>query len=312
MRTRTLLYAAALSACIAGCSGSGTHGRAIVHSSQSCDTPFPTSLLLATSESSVMRMTTAGPQGVLPGTKNVLPHDLAISHGRCAVAITTEEDDSKGPLVVGSDGSTRRLHDAAGESNGIAWSPDDRKLAVSYQLQQDSSVDVVDVATGTAHQIAHFRGDSIAYHVAWLDNDTVLLMRVSFGGGTIDRIAGDGSLTALLTPAELGVGGIGTNTFAVDAPRHRLLLEVYDGTLVDQRNRRLVWVDLQTHRIAPAMDAPLQRADAPFAAVFSPGGDAIAFTVGRAGSGRYGCTIVKGSDRTDLPRNHECFELAWG
>jgi hypothetical protein len=255
-------------------------------------------------------MTTAGPQGVLPGTKNVLPHDLAISHGRCAVAITTEEDDSQGPLVVGSDGSTRRLHAATGESNGIAWSPDDRKLAVSYQLQQDSSVDVVDVATGAAHRIAHFRGDSFAYHVAWLNNDSVLVMRVSLDGGSIDRIGGDGSLTPLLTPAEMGVGGIGTNTFAVDAPRHRLLLEVYDGTLAHQRYRRLVWVDLQTRKMSPAMDAPLQRADAPFAAVFSPGGDAIAFTVGRAGSGRYGCTIVRGTDRTDLPGNHQCVTLA--
>ena len=48
------------------------------------------------------------------------------------------------------------------------------------------------------------------------------------------------------------------------------------------------------------------------AVVFSPGGDAVAFTVGRGGSGRYGCTIVRGHERRDLPGNRECFSLAWG
>lgn len=295
------------------CHGSSAHGLTNIHSSQRCDRPFPTSLLLAANESSVVQMTTEGPQGVLPGTRDVLPDDLAISHGRCAVAITTESDDSMGPLVIGSDGSSRREHGAVGPTNGIAWSPDDRRLAVSYQLQQNSWVEVVDVATGAAHQVALFRGDSFAYHVAWLDNKTVLLMRVSPGPTvSVGRIGADRRVTPFLTPATLGVDGIGFGTFVVDAAAHRLLLEVYSGTLANQRDRRLVWIDLQTRDVSSAMDVPLNKLDAPFGADFSPEGDAVAFTVGRAGSGRYGCTIVQGDRRTDLPGNKVCYRLAWG
>lgn len=295
------------------CGSGSSHGRTVTHSSQHCDHPFPASLLLAANESSVVRMTAGGPQGILPGTRGTLPHDLAMSHARCAVAIVTEEDDSEGPLVVGSDGSTRRQRGAIGEANGIAWSPDDRRLAVSYQSGQDSSVRVVNIANGAGREVAHFRGDdAFAYHVAWIDNDTVLVMRVGSDDVSIDRIGADGHVQPFLTAEQLGVGGIGYDTFAVDAPRNRLLLKVYSGTLIKPHDRRLIWVDLRTRDISPAMDAPLRRLDAPFAAVFSPGGDAVAFTVGRGGSGRYGCTIVEGDKRSDLPGNHQCFSLTWG
>jgi hypothetical protein len=118
-------------------------------------------------------------------------------------------------------------------------------------------------------------------------------MRVGSDDVTIDRIGADGHAQPFLTAEQLGVGGIGFDTFAVDAPRNRLLLKVYSGTLIKPRDRRLIWIDLQTRDISPAMVAPLGRLDAPFAAVFSPGGEAVAFTVGRGGSGRYGCTIVR-------------------
>jgi hypothetical protein len=313
MQARTLLCAAALVAGMTACGSGSSHRPTATASSRHCDHPFPASLLLAANESSVVRMTAGGPQGILPGTRGILPHDLAMSHDRCAVAIVTEEDDSEGPLVVGSDGSTRRQRGAVGEANGIAWSPDDRRLAVSYQSGQDSSVRVVDVATAAGREVARFRGDdAFAYHVAWLDKDTVLVMRVGSDDVSIDRIGADGHTQPFLTPEQLGVGGIGFDTFAVDAPRNRLLLKVYSGTLVKPQDRRLIWVDLQTRDISPAMDAPLGRLDAPFAAVFSPGGDAVAFTVGRGGSGRYGCTIVRGHKRSDLPGNRQCFSLAWG
>ena len=309
---RTLLCAAVLVAVMTACSSGSAHGRTATPSSQQCGNPFPASLLLAANESSVVRMTAGGPGGILPGTRGIHPHDLAISHGRCSVAIVTEYDDSKGPLVVGSDGSTRRQRSAVGEANGIAWSPDDRRLAVSYQSGQDSSVRVIDLATGAGREVARFRGDAFAYHVAWLDNDTVLVMRVAPDGVSIDRIAADRQMQLFLTAEQLGVGGIGFDTFAVDAPRDRLLLTVYSGTLTKQRDRRLIWVDLKTRDVSPAMDAPLGRLDAPFGAVFSPGGDAVAFTVGRGGSGHYGCTIVRGDKRSALPGNRQCFSLAWG
>ena len=317
MQPRTLLCVATLLAGLSACVSSGSHGPTATPSSQHCDRPFAASLLLAANESSVVRMTADGPQGILPGTRGILPHDLAMSHGRCTVAILTETDDSRGPLIVGSDGSMRRQRAAVGEANGIAWSPDDRRLAVSYQSGQDSSVRVINVATGTGREVARFRADAddaVPYHVAWLDNDTVLVMRVGSGGSevSINQIGADSHARPFLTPEQLGVGGIGTDTFAVDAPRNRLLLKVYSGSLAKQRDRRLIWVDLQTLDTSPAMAAPLGRLDAPFAAVFSPGGDAVAFTVGRGGSGRYGCTIVRGDRRSDLPGNHQCFSLAWG
>lgn len=137
-------------------------------------------------------------------------------------------------------------------------------------------------------------------------------MRVGVGDVTIDRLGADGQAQPFVTAQQLGVGGIGSDTFAVDAPRDRLLLKVYSGTLIKQRDRRLIWVDLKTRDVSPAMDAPLGRLDAPFAAVANPGGDAVAFTVGRGGSGRYGCTIVRGHERSDLPGNRRCFSLAWG
>lgn len=310
---RTLLCAAVLLTGMTACGSGSSHGPTAPPSSQRCEHPFPASLLLAANESSVVRMTADGPRGILPGTRDILPRDLAISHGRCAVAIVTETDDSNGPLVVGSDGSTRRQRSAIGEANGIAWSPDDRRLAVSYQSGPDSWVRVVNVASGKSREVAHFRGDDpFAYHVAWFDNDTVLVMRVGVGDVTIDRLGADGQAQPFVTAQQLGVGGIGSDTFAVDAPRDRLLLKVYSGTLIKQRDRRLIWVDLKTRDVSPAMDAPLGRLDAPFAAVSSPGGDAVAFTVGRGGSGRYGCTIVRGHERSDLPGNRRCFSLAWG
>jgi hypothetical protein len=102
---------------------------------------------------------------------------------------------------------------------------------------------------------------------------------------SIDRIGVDGQAQPFLTAEQLGVDGIGYDTFAVDAPRNRLLLKVYSGTLIKPQDRRLIWVDLRTRDISPAMDAPLRRLDAPFAAVFGPGGDVVAFTVGRAAAG---------------------------
>ena len=165
MQARTLLCAAALVAGMTACGSGSSRGPTATASSQHCDHPFSASLLLAANESSVVRMTAGGPQGILPGTSGILPHDLAMSHDRCAVAIVTEEDDSEGPLLVGSDGSTRRQRGAVGAANGIAWSPDDRRLAVSYQSGQDSSVRVVDVATGAGREVARFRGDdAFAYH----------------------------------------------------------------------------------------------------------------------------------------------------
>ena len=79
---------------MAACGSGSSHGTTATASSQRCDHPFPASLLLAANESSVVRMTADGPRGILPGTRGILPHDLAISHVRCSVAIVTEYDDS--------------------------------------------------------------------------------------------------------------------------------------------------------------------------------------------------------------------------
>jgi len=117
--------------------------------------------------------------------------------------------------------------------------------------------------------------------VAWFDNDTVLVMRVGVDDVTIDRIGAHGQAQPFVTAQQLGVGGIGSDTFAADAPRDRLLLKVYSGTLIKQRDRRLIWVDLRTRDVSPAMDAPLGRLDAPFAAVFSPGERTGTFRLGK-------------------------------
>src|SRR6185312_4217662 len=75
-------------------------------------------------------------------------------------------------------------------------------------------------------------------------------------------IGAHGQAQPFVTAQQLGVGGIGSDTFAADAPRDRLLLKVYSGTLIKQRDRRLIWVDLKTRDVSPAMDAPLGRLDA--------------------------------------------------
>ena len=240
------------------------------------------------------------------------PHHIAVSHDRCHLAVTTENDDSTGPLLVAADGSARHLHAAGGETNGIAWSPDNRSVAVSYQLAENSSIRIVDAATGDAHELTHFHGPSLSYRVAWLDDQTVLDLRITHGGFVVDTVNAAGGVQPYLTPADLRVGGIDGNTFAVDAAHHRLLLLVFSGTFTHQHDRRLVWVDLDSRRITPATTAALRPLDAQLGATFGPNGRGIAFMTGRAGAGRYACVVLRGAKRTQLPGNDQCDEIAWG
>jgi hypothetical protein len=311
---RTLLAALATGLLIGGCSGASSTPTIRTPSVQRCASPIPTSTLLASDGGNVIRMTSAGPQGLMPGTKGVLPSALAISHRRCAVAMTTDSDDSAGPLVVEADGGARRLRPAVGPANGIAWSPDDHHLAISYQLGSHSWVRRVDAATGRGPTVALFGRESFAYQVAWENTSTILVMLVSLSspGVTIDRITIGGRARPFLTPSELGVDGFSAETFAVDATHHRLLLEVYSGTLGHPTDRRLVWVDLASRRMTSAMPSPLGPVDAQLAAVFGPGGRGVAFPVGKAGSGRYTCAIVDDAGRRVLPGNRRCFAIAWG
>jgi hypothetical protein len=145
-----------------------------------------------------------------------------------------------------------------------------------------------------------------------MDDATVLVMVATEHGFAVDKVDASGRAQPFLTAGAVGVGGIDGNTLAVDAAHHRLLLGVYSGTIAHRRDRRLIWVDLATRRTSPATQVALGALDAQLGATFGPGGQDVAFMTGRAGGGRYVCTILRGARRTALPGDDVCDTLAWG
>jgi hypothetical protein len=263
---------------------------------------------------SIVRVTAGGPAGQIPGSHRLLPNTFAISHDRCSVAVVPEDADSEGVVIVGMDGGRRPLGQSAGPANAVAWSPDDRRLGVCYQIGTRSWVSVVDLSTGATHRLVQIH-PGLAYRVSWLDNQSLLVLSVGVAGSvtSIDRVDLNGKVSPFLASSQAGGSRIAPNTLNVDLPRHRLLVELDSGTgPFSTWVRRLVWVDLETKRPSPAMSGTLGRLDSPFAAVPDPAGHGVAFGVGRAGNGIYRCAIVEGSNRTEVPGFTGCAELSWG
>jgi Tol biopolymer transport system component len=180
--------------------------------------------------------------------------------------VAYRQDDARGRLVVRtrSTGAERALLDAEGTVDSFAWSPDSRRMALTYTAQRHAAIRIVTLATGESRTLTV--SGSV---MAWTSKDEILFSRRLAGIGTSwYRIPAAGGEPRVVLSQSAGLEGAAVGATLPDG-----------ASLIVSQGRRL----LLYHAATGAQETLTADAEDESAPVISPDGRLIAFASSRNG-----------------------------